>query len=263
MKDDLCKAFCGAITVRDVPIGLAVGTAFRGDDGDAIGFYVVRSQTDPSVSRLEDDGTVLPTLEASGIDLSEGPPAESFAALLSEYGVEHDLAENVLHTPYLKADSLAAAALRFVAFLLRVQDFNLVTRERVEETFKTDVVRAIRERFGERAKILEDAPVSESYAEFPADIVILPRDSDPMAVFIGTSENKALEAILFWMQTTYRSVQHYKSMLVLETAKPVRIKERTLARALNSFPVAVFSGAKTEVMDAMEREIYGRIAAVH
>ena len=53
------------------------------------------------------------------------------------------------------------------------------------------------------------------------------------------------------------------SMLILETAKPRGIKERTLARAMNSFPVAVFGGEQQAAMDAAERQIYGQVETVH
>ena len=89
MKDEICEAFCGAITVREVPVGLAVGTAFRGEDGDTIGFYVIRDPGNRDRIRIEDDGMTIPMLEASGVDISEGPRAEAFAGLLAEHGVEH------------------------------------------------------------------------------------------------------------------------------------------------------------------------------
>lgn len=263
MKEDLCKAFCGDISVRDIPIGMAVSTGFKREDGDAIGFYVVYDPDDRTIARLEDDGATIAYLDACGADVTEGPRAEAFAALMSEYGVEHDEAENILHTPFLPSSHLAPAAMRFVAFLLRMQDFLLVTRERVEETFKADVIRAVTERFADRAEILVDDAVVEALKHFPADVVIKPTGADPMALFIATSENKALEALVFWMQTTFVARAPCKVMLILDTAKPQRIKERTLARAINSFPVSVFRGEEVPALDAIERQIYGSSGALH
>ena len=69
MKDRLCEAFCGDLNVRAVPAGLAVSTPFLAPDGDRIGFYIVK---DKDLLRIEDDGLMLPTLEASGIDFRSG-----------------------------------------------------------------------------------------------------------------------------------------------------------------------------------------------
>jgi hypothetical protein len=46
MKEAICKAFCDEIRIKEVPIGLAVSTAFRRADGDAIGFYVVANRAE-------------------------------------------------------------------------------------------------------------------------------------------------------------------------------------------------------------------------
>lgn len=265
-KDALCRAFCGDIFIRDVPVGFAVSTGFKRDDGDAIGFYVVYDTEDRSVARLEDDGMTIPTLEASGADVSDGPRAEAFVSLLSEYGVEHDESENVLHTPFMSIDKLAREAVRFVAFLLRIQDFMLVTRERVEETFKADVIRAVTERFSGRATVTTDDVISESLKDYPADVVIRPHQDlqrAPMALYIATSENKALEALVLRMQTQFVERIPCKVMMVLETAKPQRIKERTLARAMNSFPVAVFRGQEIPALEAIERQIFGEETRIH
>ena len=40
IKQEICKAFCGALSVREVPAGFAVGTGYIGMSGDAIGFYI-------------------------------------------------------------------------------------------------------------------------------------------------------------------------------------------------------------------------------
>lgn len=262
-KDDLCKAFCDDILIRDVPIGFAVSTGFRRNDGDAVGFYIAYDPDDSTLARLEDDGMTVPILEASGADVTDGPRAEAFAALLTEYAVEHDEAENVLHTPFMPLDKLAREAIRFVAMLLRVQDFLLLTRERVEETFKADVIKAVTERFAGRAEIETDDVVSTVLRDYPADVVIRPRDGDPMALFIATSENKALEALVLSMQTQYVQRVPCKVMMMLETAKPPRIKERTLARSMNSFPVAVFRGQEGLALDAIERQLFGSEARLH
>jgi hypothetical protein len=262
MKEQICKAFCDAITVREVPAGLAIGTGFRSEDGDVLGFYVTHNPKDRNRLRIEDDGMTVPILDASGFDISDGPRAEAFSALLEEYGVHIDAHENILHTDYMEEAKIATASLGFAAFLLRVQDFVLASRENVEKTFRADVIKALNDRFSERATISVNEPVNEELRDYPADVVVRPRDADPLAIFIGTSENKALEAFVFWMHVKFRTSLNYKCMLILETAKPQSIKERTLARSINSFPVAIFSGERQSAMDATERQIYGDVRTI-
>ena len=63
-KQQLCEAFCGELSVRDVPAGLAVKTAFQFKDGDSVGFYVVRHPTIQGKYRIEDSGLLIPFIES-------------------------------------------------------------------------------------------------------------------------------------------------------------------------------------------------------
>src|SRR3546814_19375653 len=65
MKAELCHAFCDELVVRKVPDGLAVSTAFKREDGDSVGFYIV--PVGNGLFRLEDSGMPLPPLMESGV----------------------------------------------------------------------------------------------------------------------------------------------------------------------------------------------------
>src|SRR5712671_2055083 len=134
MKEELCRAFCNEISVKEVPIGFAVGTPFRRSDGDAISFYVVRNKAIPGIVHLEDDGETLAYLEACGVDFETQTRKKAFDALLLEHGAEYDENENVIRTENLKEQDLPRAALGFVALLLRLFDFLLLAQEHVEST---------------------------------------------------------------------------------------------------------------------------------
>ena len=260
MKDELCKAFCGSLTVRDVPVGLAVGTGFRQPNGDAVGFYIVYETPQKIRARIEDDGQTVAALVASGVDVTAGPRAQIFSELLEDAAASYNEKDAIIHTNYMDLSKLPQASLAFVALLVRVQDLAIFSRERVEETFKDDVLEATRERFNGRAEILVDVAPTVDFAHFPADIVIKPSTGTPLAIFVGTSEPKALEAYILWMKVEMLGGNRSKVMLVLDTAKPPRIKERTLARVLTSFNLAVFPGQEIETMDAMERAVFGAVS---
>ena len=151
MKEDICRAFCNEVHVKDVPIGLAVSTPFRRSDGDAVAFYVVRTDTAPGIARLEDDGQTMPYLEACGVDFETSTRRKAFEELLAEYGAEHDEDENVIRTSNMREEEIPRAALTFAALLLRLYDFLLLTQEHVESTFKEDATRRIKEVIGPRA----------------------------------------------------------------------------------------------------------------
>src|SRR5215468_73310 len=165
MKEELCRAFCNEISVKEVPVGLAVSTPFRRSDGDAISFYVVNNTTLPGIAHLEDDGETMPYLEACGVDFETQTRKKAFDALLNEYGAEYDENENIIRTPNLKEQDLPRAALGFVTLLLRLFDFLLLTQEHVESTFKEDATKRIKRTVGDRATILENVPISDRLTE--------------------------------------------------------------------------------------------------
>lgn len=264
MKEVLCEAFCDALTVREVPAGLAVGTGFRRANGDAVGFYVVFEGKDRQRARVEDDGLTLPMLEAAGVDFSAGSPREmALSALLTQSRVTYDENESLFHTEFMPVGRLPMAALEFVAFLIRVQEFALLTRESVAETFKDDVIRAVREHYADKATVLVGQDVELALADARPDVAVVPKAGRPLAVFIGTSEPKALEATLLWSDIRAQMAPEAKVMLVLDEIKPPRLRPRTVARAMNRFPVVVFPGMERDVLAAMDRELYGEQGSLH
>jgi hypothetical protein len=124
MKDVLCRAFCEGLDVHDVPAGLAVRTTFKTTSGDKVGFYI---RVDGGLYRIEDSGTVLPSLEAQGLDFRSGSRADALANLLDEYSVTLDMDDRQFAIDGIEEGDVPQAALRFVAFLLRVGDFALMT----------------------------------------------------------------------------------------------------------------------------------------
>ena len=264
MRDALCEAFCDALTVREVPAGLAVGTSFRRANGDAVGFYVVFDGKDRSRARVEDDGQTMPMLESAGVDFSAGGPrAAGLSTLLKQSRVTYDQDENLFHTDFMAAESLPRIALEFVGFLIRVQEFVTLTRENVEETFKDDVIRAVRAHYADKATVLVGQDVELALVDVRPDVAVVPKEGLPLALFIGTSEPKALEATLLWSDIRAQMAPDAKVMLVLDSPKPPRLRERTVARAMNRFPVVIFPGMERDALAAMDRTLYGEKWVVH
>jgi hypothetical protein len=260
MKDLLCKAFCDELTVRAVPAGLAVSTAFTLSGGEPLGFYVVGP--DPSGRyRLEDDGTIVPMIEAIGIDLETQTRSEALAKLFAEYGAIYNPESGELSTLPIAEDAIPQRALQFVALLLRLQDLILLTPERVASTFKEDAIKAITRSLEGQAKISEDQSPA-SGIEFPADLLIEAPDRMPVAVFLAQSEQRVLEAVVAQMAVTYEASANCSVIALLEKDSSISRKMRRHAsNRLTAMPI--FEGDEREAVQRIAREVLGHRATVH
>lgn len=262
MKEALCHAFCGELTLTDVPVGYAVSTAFRRDDGDSVAFYIVKDRLRPGVYRLEDDGTTIPFLEEAGVEFSTEARSEAFAALLESHRVEFDEEEMLLHTQPLRELEVPAAAMRFVSFMLRVNDFLLLTRDKVASTFKEDAAFMLRQRIGSRAEIQEGVPVSPAMADNIPDLVVRASGRRPVAVFFGSSPQRVYDAILLQMQAFYEAEEDVAVIALLENDSVVnRDLRRRAANRLTALPS--FRGDEVEAIHRIEREALGGFKTVH
>jgi Domain of unknown function DUF1828 len=256
MKEELCRAFCNEISVKEVPIGLAISTPFRRSDGDAVSFYVVKTETVPGIARLEDDGQTMPYLEACGVDFETSTRKKAFDELMREYGAQYDEGENLIRTENMREEELPRAALRFVALLLRLYDFLLLTQEHVESTFKEDATKRIKEAIGGRAEIIENSPVSKKLTEVTPDLVISAKGRDPVAIFLSQSATRVHEAIFLQMAALYEAKEPLSVVALLET-------EGTLTRDMHRrarnrlAAVTSWEGDQIAAIQRIEREAIG------
>ena len=254
MKDILCKAFCDGLAVRSVPAGLAVRTPFSRRDGDQIGFYV---REVAEGYRIEDNGLVLPMLEAEGLDFRSGSRGEAMTFLLDEYAVIMDVEERQFTTAILTKDELAAGAMRFVAFCLRVGDFSLMTEARTISTFRDDVRRLLTESVSNKSEITESVPITANLTDFPADFVLRTPGRDPVGVYLATGDGRVLEAMVVQMRASYETHEPCSIIALMERGKsitgPVR---RNAANRLAA--VAEFRGDEVASIQRIVREAVGQ-----
>jgi hypothetical protein len=260
MKDQLCKAFCDSLQIRDVPAGFAVSTGFMGPDGDRIGFYV-RPQ-DGDVYRVEDDGFTLPALEASGLDFSSGSRGDAMSELLSEYGVSIDEDSRGFAIDGVDEARLPAVAMRFVAFSLRVRDFALMTEARVLGTFREDVARLLRQSIEGRATIEERVQITPELSDFAADFVLRAAGRRPVGVFLGTTDNRVLEAIIVQMRALHEAHVDCAVIALLERGKSVTSNvRRNASNRLTA--VAEFRGDEIASIQRIAYEAIGHATSIH
>ncbi len=254
MKDELCKAFCDDLKIQNVPAGLAVTTTFATADGDHIGFYVVKTAED--TFRIEDDGVVLPYLEGSGLDFGSGTRAEALQELLHEYRVSIDAETQEFFMGNLQEPELPAAALKFVAFSLRVRDFMLMTEFRVATTFREDAARMLREVVKDKATFEENVPITPKLADFPADFVLRAPNRDPVGVYLGMSDQRILEAIVMQLRNQHEIHDHCKIIALVEKGRS--LSSRVRQQAANRLDaVTEFRGDEVAAVERIAREALG------
>jgi hypothetical protein len=171
LRDALCSTFCGDLTVREVPAGLAISAMFEGADGDRLGCLAEKQEFG---WRLSDDGAFLGDLEGYGVDIRKGGRADFLARNLRSAGahVDPDTLQIVANVDRALAPG---DILKFLAALSRSQDVVFWTKERVRSTFKEDATRALTRALGETADLQSAVAIDPTLAEFPADLVIRPR----------------------------------------------------------------------------------------
>ncbi len=252
MKEALCQAFCNDLSVRSVPAGLAISTGFLGYDGDKIGFYVVDAERAP-LKRIEEGGTTLAMLEGSGVDFRSETRRDALESLLTEYGVTFDDQDCNFYIDNLRENDVPRAALRFVNFSLRVQDFLLMTEYRVASTFRDDAARELHKVVGDRARITEGEAIAPALADCPADFVLRASGRPPVGIYLGTGDNRVYEAILVHMRARHEAnIDCFVTVLVEKlSAVSSWVRQQALNR-LAAF--AEFRGDEEAAIERIARE---------
>ena len=254
-KKLICDAFCASIDMRPVPAGYAVSTPYENADGDPIILYFVRDSG--GFWRLEDDGTQVPWLEANGVDLGGRPRGEAFQALLTEYGADYNKDSCTVFTPPISENELGLGAVRFVGLLLRLQDLALLNPQIVRNTFRADAIAALHSEFDGSAHVEEQAEISPDIAGQEADVVIKSPLAPPLAIFLGTQEERALQALVLKMEAEKYSQVPASVVLLVERAKQNPIRESTLSLSMARLDAVVaFRESKRDTMDKLRKILH-------
>lgn len=248
MKDLLCRAFCDALDIQRVPSGFAITSPYTFDDGDPIVVYAVTVRD--GVYRLEDAGLQIPLIESSGVGLSGGTRGEAFKALLNEYDLDFDRKTMLVRTAEIAEADVGKEALRLIAFLLRLQDFLLLTPEMVRQTWQQDAMASLHSKFDGVAKVEEHAVVVPDVSSFPADAVVnFHAGGAPLAIFFATTDAKGLQALVLKMELEKYRERSVNVVLLVERAKGNPLHEPTYALAQARLDdVLTYRGVEAETM---------------
>lgn len=256
MKAELCQAFCNDISVTEVPAGLAVATAFRRDDGDKVSFYVVK--IDDGHFRLEDDGATIQQLEAAGVDFETDTRRRGLESLLESVDAHFDVEDGTIKTRAFTLDELASKALDFVGIMIRMNDFLLLTQEKIASTFKEDAADRIKQAVGNRARIRESEPVNPRLAEVRPDMVIEAGERPPVAIFFGNIA-RVNDAIFLHLPALHEVKQDLSVVALLEDdhSVPNELRRRASNRLAT---VPVFKEDEEAAVARITREVLGKAA---
>jgi len=256
LQEKICEALCGGFSVRSVPIGFAIASPFDWFTGDKMIFY---ARTRGSQIRFEDSGSTVFDLEGAGVDFSSPTRVESLKEICAESRVTFDEDECLFTSEWVDGKQIGLEAVRFMSFMVRVQDMLLTIRARVNNTFRDDLIAAVKERFGNEARVeTSEAPVDElSY--YVVDIVIRHKSGKIAAIFPATSEEKALESVLFAKELELQHIDNVIPFLVFEKADGgTKIRSNTRSKALNSeLKLASWDGGKMDVMEKIAKSVAG------
>ncbi|MCO5962328.1 DUF1828 domain-containing protein [Sinorhizobium meliloti] len=254
--DALHRSFSDAISVRPVPSGLAINSPFYDSSGDHLAFYA--RQTDEGLI-LEDDGSFLPHLMASGIDIQTGQRRQILDTMLSDAGAYWDPDTFEIKTQGLSEADIGLASVRFLSGLLRIRALELVTRETVRSTFKDDAVAAIQEHLSKHFSISERSSLAPDLSDYPADVVLIPRDNANLrrlGVFLVNSSTQFLEAELLHTEIERVQMQDTLSAVALiEDAKKISvIGDKRYQRAVNrGLSTRFFRGDERQAVQSFQK----------
>ena len=261
MKKELCKAFCNGISVHEMREGFAVMTPFDDTYGEPISVYVLGPNEDGLFS-IVDAGTTIPMLEAGGVSLESETRLMTFNEIIKAHGASYSETERQIYIANIEQSSLPGEILKFMALMLRVQDLGLLTWEKVENTFRDDVMERLRERFQGKTEFREQEPVSDQLSSVTPDVVIQAKEKEPVAVFIASNGQKISEAVFLHMMAMYEYGVPIKVVAVLQDDNPA-ISFKMRQRADNYLDaVPRFAGEARATLDRIEREVYGRRAII-
>lgn len=251
MQQALCAAFCGQLHVDKVMAGWLVTSPFTMPDGDPVRFYIMDGGSD--TVWLEDDGTQIGMLEAEGVSLDKGTARrDDFDFTLASHQAHFDEQTGLICSDKMPRDAVGPAAVKFMALMMRIQDFALLSVDRVQNAWFEDVVQKIHQAYDSVATVEENAPVSSEFNNWPADVVIRKEGLEPTAIFLATSNSKGLQALVLKMEL--EKYQHIACSVILIVEKPTKPKLNEATYALSQSRldrVLSYVGAESDIVAAI------------
>ena len=143
--------------------------------------------------------------------------------------------------------------------MIRMNDFLLLTQEKVASSFREDATARIREAIGDRARVREGEFVSSRLSEVKPDMVIEAPDRAPVAIFFGNGSGRVSDAIFLHMAAVHEVKQQLSVIALLEddNSVPIELRRRASNRLTT---VPVFRHDEEAAVSRIAREALGLAA---
>lgn len=251
IQDDICEALCGGFAVRPLKMGYAIRAPFKWFTGDQLTFY---ARLEGGRVRFEDDAASYAELVGAGVDFSTDTRLGILTSLMAEHGVEFDELAMRFQTSWLSGGEAGEGSARFLGFMHRLQDLVFTTRDRVANTFRDDLFAALSARLGSSSDIEMDEPVADGFEDYVVDILVKHRSGKRLAIFTGTSEARALEAVLLAKELELNPAENVVPFLIYQETNTKRVSRKTQSRAINSdLKLGTWDGGMNDVLAKVER----------
>lgn len=252
VQREICEAFCEGLSVREIPLGYAIKTPFTWLRGEPL---VVFGEKSDGLVRIRDAGDTLAMLEDVAGDLTSETKLDAMRQLASEHGVFFDEEKALFLSEWTEEANLGNSAIRFMAFLNRIQDLSFLSREKVSSAFREELTAAIRERFEGQFHVGVREALSKDHKEYTADIIIKSAQMQA-AIYAATSEVNALEALLAGQVLAGNHEPKTVPIIVYEDMfSNNKVSARTKRRVANSptLQTADWAGGSDDVIEKVSR----------
>ncbi len=252
----VCKEFCSGLRATEVPMGLAIATPFKGEDGDALSIYMRKQNGIEARVRFEEDGQLLARLAEEGFTTDTQTRSSAFNSLLKKHNAFFDEDEWLIHSEYVEEEQAPAAFLRFLELMVRIDDLKLLSKTTVARAFKDDLKEFLDSNFSQKFEIQEEERAISGADNYVSDFVMKTLTGRTLAIYAVSSEVKALEALLLWQEAIRLNVEDLTILAVLESAKPQGLRQNTMSRLMNSdINLAAYDNAQSDLVKKMERQL--------
>lgn len=238
LQSALCRHFCADIRIIETTRGVMVSSGIVRDQGDRIGFEVVRGDNG---YHLCDDGAFLADLEASGLNFATGGRQQFLDGVLRTGDAFWDRDSLQIRTETYEGEPDAGRLIRFLTALIRAHDVRFWTKERIESTFKHDASAALMKSLKNVANVNEKSAIDEGLGDFPADLVIRPSSGGTnTAVYLVDTNDGLNEALTLWQEARLHNRGDVKVIAIVDDEKSGQLQRRKLRRMENRIDATTF-----------------------
>jgi|GEM_PF-1650627 len=233
IKRLLCEGFCSGITVSEAGNLFAISAPFETEDGDPVNFYL--SSAGDNKYRIEDDGSFIPTLLASGVNILEGQREKDFQRILNTSNVAYNTSTGELVSGLVDEQGIAEAVFKFINAVLKIDGLKVPMRpENVVSMFREDVEKKMKLKFDGKVQLSYNEPITDALAEFVPDIILRPQNAKPAAIYLLTNDQRAWEAIALRYKAIQQEQMDCSVIAVFDKVGTKLISRRSVASVSNN-----------------------------